>query len=236
MDGPPAVHRAARTAAGQDPVRGFLLLHGWQNRRPAGHWQHWLAEQLRTDGHQVRYPQLPDPDTPDLGVCLNVLAAEVEQLRRARPNEIVVVCHSLACALWLHAVTNPDRHGLPVDRVLLVAPPSPRFTADHPEISQFTPPPLTAAQLAAAAPGGTRLVAADDDPYCPEGAATAHPVLRDDVDLLLGAGHLDLDAGYGPWPAVLAWCQDPAARFTRTPGLPDRAGAATGAGTRGSSA
>lgn len=23
-------------------LRSFLILHGWQNHRPADHWQHWL--------------------------------------------------------------------------------------------------------------------------------------------------------------------------------------------------
>ena len=44
---------------------GFLLLHGWQNRRPADHWQHLLADELRGRGLAVRYPQLPSPDEPD---------------------------------------------------------------------------------------------------------------------------------------------------------------------------
>ena len=26
------------------------------------------------------------------------------------------------------------------------------------------------------------------------------------VDVLPGAGHVNPDAGYGPWPAVEAWC------------------------------
>ena len=46
--------------------RAFLILHGWQNHRPKDHWQHWLADRLGELGHQVTYPQLPDPDDPDL--------------------------------------------------------------------------------------------------------------------------------------------------------------------------
>jgi len=37
-----------------------LLLHGWQNHRPAGHWQHQLADDLTADGVDVSYPALPD--------------------------------------------------------------------------------------------------------------------------------------------------------------------------------
>ena len=46
--------------------RAFLILHGWQNHRPAAHWQHWLADRLTDLGHEVAYPQLPEPDDPDL--------------------------------------------------------------------------------------------------------------------------------------------------------------------------
>ncbi len=42
----------------------YLLLRGWENRRPAAHWQHWLAGELAIAGAQVLYPQLPEPDEP----------------------------------------------------------------------------------------------------------------------------------------------------------------------------
>jgi predicted alpha/beta hydrolase family esterase len=208
--------QAVEDSGRSEPVSGFVLLHGWQNRRPAGHWQHWLDEHLNARGHQVRYPQLPDPDEPDLGAWLDQLTAELEHLRGTGGSQVaetVVVCHSLACALWLHAVDSKS-YGVPVDRVLLVAPPSPRLIAEHPEIAGFVPPSVTSEQLAAAAPRGTRLVAADDDPYCSEGVSAAYRFLRIDTDIVPGGAHLDLDAGYGPWPAALAWCLDPCTRFT----------------------
>jgi predicted alpha/beta hydrolase family esterase len=98
-----------------------LIRHGWQNRRPEGH---WLAGRLRDDGHEVRYPQFPEPD-----------------------------------------------------RVLLVA--------------------------------------ADDDPYFPGGAASLYADRFGlDADVVPGGRHLDLPAGYGSWPSVLAWCTDPSVRIT----------------------
>ena len=59
-----------------------------------------------------------------------------------------------------------------------------------------------------AAAADTRLVCSDDDPYCPGGAAR-HSAGRCDlpVDLLPGTGHLNTEAGFGPWPAVEAWAQ-----------------------------
>ncbi|MFF3844611.1 RBBP9/YdeN family alpha/beta hydrolase [Streptomyces sp. NPDC002328] len=184
-------------------ARSVLILHGWQNHRPEGHWQHWLADRLTEQGHAVIYPQLPAPDTPLLEEWLDALAAHLGALDARR--ERIVVAHSLSVLLWLHATAR----GLPgldaVDRVLLVAPPSASVLARHPEVAGFTPPDLRALTL----PRSTRLVAGDDDPYCPEGVQCAYgdPLGRT-AELLPGAAHLDLDAGYGSWPSVLEWCVD----------------------------
>ncbi len=116
---------------------GFLLLHGRQNRRPPAHWQHWLAGELSAAGHDVRYPQLPEPDVPVLDDWLAPLGREVAALASSRGR--VVLCHSLGCLLWLAAA----RRGLvtpPVDRVLLVAPPSPAVALSHAEIAGFAEP------------------------------------------------------------------------------------------------
>ncbi|MCX4666898.1 alpha/beta hydrolase [Streptomyces sp. NBC_01381] len=186
------------------PYSSFLILHGWQNHRPEGHWQRWLAGELGGRGARVSYPQLPDPDDPDLEVWLGRLQALLD-------GEQVVVCHSLGVLLWLHAVA---RGGGRVDRVLLVAPPSGDVLARYEEVAGFGGPEVSAAQVARAA-GEVRLVAADDDPFCPGGAAARYGVpLGLDTDVVPGGGHLDLDAGYGAWPSVLEWCLDPGVRVS----------------------
>ncbi len=59
----------------------------------------------------------------------------------------------------------------------------------------------------AAAASYTRVVGGDDDPYCPGGAAAVYAdPLGLPADVLPGQAHLDLDAGYGPWPSVFDWC------------------------------
>ncbi|MGY0061155.1 alpha/beta hydrolase [Streptomyces sp. LZ34] len=185
--------------------RGFLVLHGWQNHRPAGHWQHWLADRLTSLGHAVDYPQLPDPDDPDLEQWLAELRTRLGMLRG---QQRTVICHSLACLLWLHAVAR-NAVPVPVDRVLLVGPPSPGVLEQYAEVAEFTPPPVTAGQLSAAAKY-TRLAAGDNDPYCPGGAAAVYgEPLGLPADVLPGAGHLDLEAGYGSWPSLLDWCLAP---------------------------
>jgi uncharacterized protein len=103
---------------------------------------------------------------------------------------------------WLHLTSRLRRRI--ADRVLLVAPPS--AGAGMPEIEQFVPPPLDAEAVAIAA-RSTRMVCTPDDPYCPEGAAGLYAgPLGLTADEIPGGAHLNTDAGYGPWPAVEAWC------------------------------
>ncbi|MFI7295570.1 RBBP9/YdeN family alpha/beta hydrolase [Streptomyces sp. NPDC050121] len=189
-------------------TRSFLILHGWQNHRPEDHWQHWLADRLTALGHDVVYPQLPDPDDPGLPEWLGELERHLRELPDA--DDRVVVAHSLSVPLWLHAVARETPGVGDVDRVLLVAPPSGPVLAGYPEVAEFVPPPLDALEL----PTPTRLVAGDDDPYCPEGVQTVYgDPLGLTAELLPGAAHLDLDAGYGSWPSVLEWCADGEAKF-----------------------
>jgi predicted alpha/beta hydrolase family esterase len=188
--------------------RRFLILHGWQNRRPPEHWQWQLAEALRQSGEQVLYPQLPDPDEPSLPAWTELLHAELAQLGA---GERIVIAHSLAVPLWLHAAQSLAP-GERADRVLLVAPPSPAVLRSHPEVAAFGEVHPDAAALAAA--NTTRMVCSDDDPYCPEGAQVAYGALGVDTDIIPAGGHLTPDTGYGDWPAALAWCLDPGIRLT----------------------
>jgi len=171
----------------------FLILHGWQGNPPS-HWQSWLASRLAEDGAEVTYPDLPAPDWPTLGAWLEAIA---DGLRRAG-DDATVICHSLACIAWLQLVARVPPEA--ARRALLVAPP-----ADLEEL----PPgffPL---------PEGLRLADAeiwcsDNDPYCPVGAASLYGErFGRPTRVFAGAGHLNGEAGYGPWPAVLAWCQSP---------------------------
>jgi predicted alpha/beta hydrolase family esterase len=176
----------------------FLILHGLSGSGP-GHWQRWLQERLIEAGHTVRFPDLPDPDSPDPETWRRELLAELAGLDH---RERVVICHSLSCITWLSACAEIRR---PVDRVALVAPPS--LGADLDEIEPFLPVTATAADV----PNGahhTRLVCSDNDPYCPEGAAALYGGPLDlPIDLIPGGGHLNVDAGFGPWPAIEAWAQ-----------------------------
>ena len=173
-------------------ARTFLILHGLGGSG-LGHWQTWLAARLRANTERVAYPDLPDADLPSLHAWRAALQGELEAVPE---GELIVLCHSLACLLWLHHVGDG---GAQADRVLLVAPPS--ESAGVPQIAGFFPVPLPALS------DGARLVCADDDPYCPEGADTLYGApLGIPLDVIPGGGHLNPEAGYGPWPAVEAWC------------------------------
>lgn len=179
-------------------MRSFLILHGWQGSGP-DHWQSWLAARLAAAGEIVRYPDLPDPDTPSAAAWAGVLHAELAEL----PGERAVLCHSLACLLWAREAAAIAGNGA-VDRVLLVAPPCP--VTPIPATSGFYPTPLDPGAVARSA-REARVVGTDNDPYCPAGAARSFAApLGLPVDLLAGAGHVNPEAGYGPWPAVEAWC------------------------------
>jgi predicted alpha/beta hydrolase family esterase len=182
----------------------YLILHGYQGSGP-GHWQTWLAGRLRAADAQVAYPDLPDADQPQLRSWLNALAGELDAL--GEPP--VVLCHSLACLLWLH---HAAAGGAPASRVLMVAPPSPQSELEP--LQSFLPPPLDVGALRTSAPDGLRLVCSDDDPYCPERADVAYASLGLPTDVISGRGHLNPDAGLGPWPEAEAWAREGAAPIT----------------------
>jgi predicted alpha/beta hydrolase family esterase len=186
----------------------FLILHGLEGNGPK-HWQTWLAGRLRERGLDVAYPELPEADRPRLDRWLVALDVELARLPGA---ETTVLCHSLGSLLWLHHAARRPAQG--VARALLVSPPQP--DEDDPQSAGFRPVPLDRDGVAVAA-CETRLVCSTDDPWCPPetsrrmGEATGVP-----IDWLENAGHVNTDAGYGPWPAVEAWA-------IRDPGSPPAA-------------
>ena len=115
-------------------------------------------------------------------------------------GERIVLCHSLACLLWM---LNARGGATAVaDRVLLVAPPC---TDEVEPVVRFRPDGVSAADVERAA-ATTRMLCSDADPSCPVGAAVRFgDPLELDYAVIPGAGHLNTDAGYGPWPDVEAW-------------------------------
>lgn len=176
-----------------------VLLHGWQGNE-AGHWQDWLAGQLRDAGREVCAPDLPNAARPALLPWLEALQNAISELPA---DGYDVLAHSLGAVLWLHHAAHAGRSPRPA-RVALVAPPSPR--SDIAELADFLPPPLAIDAVRAAA-DGTVLVGGSDDPYCSEGVTEAYGLpLKIATTVVPDGGHLNPAAGYGPWPAALSWC------------------------------
>lgn len=199
--------------------RSFLILHGWDNFRPEGHWQRELAGALEARGERVEYPQLPDASHPTVEAWRDALGEALSAAAEGG-SRVVVLAHSLGCLLWLGA--RPAGADEVVERVLLVAPPARDVVAGLPEIAAF-------AELEPSTPSRSsddatpiRIVSSDADPYCPAGAErTFGEPLGIPVSIIPGGGHLELSAGYGEWPSVVAWSLDPTAPLL--PNNPQRA-------------
>ena len=175
-----------------------LIIHGWTNRRPEGHWQRRLAAALRDQGHVVSYPQLPNAEEPVLSEWLDDTVAELQQLAELteRANEpLIVVAHSLGCVTWMHIALQ----GLAPEvasRVLLVAPPErapispvPTFVANDSDAD--------IAEALRATAGEVVIVGSDLDPWQPSGiqAGVASPLGLTAV-VLPGAKHFSVSDGF----------------------------------------
>jgi len=185
-----------------------LLVHGHTGSGPR-HWQSWLAGEFARIGGVVDVPQFTEPDRPDLEVWLGELRHHLE----AAPDggERVVLAHSCGALLWLHHAARLADAALRFDRVLLVAPPGPRW--HEPDVHGFAPVPLDAAGVRRAA-ARTQLVVSDNDEACSvDEAMDMAARLKIDLDVIPGGGHLNTAAGYGPWPAVLDWIGDRTTRL-----------------------
>ncbi|MGH8861039.1 MAG: RBBP9/YdeN family alpha/beta hydrolase [Jatrophihabitantaceae bacterium] len=176
-----------------------VVVPGW-NGSGDGHWQTWLEQELAAAGRASRRPDFADLDRPDLADWRTALRTAIADLPA---DGYDVVAHSLGAVLWLHHVADPGDSPRAA-RVLLVAPPSPATTIA--EIAAFFPPPMEVDTVRRGA-DGTVLVAGDNDPYLPEGIAEAYGrPLKMATTLVAGGGHLNVESGFGVWPAVLGWC------------------------------
>jgi len=166
----------------------FLLLHGYGGKHPE-HWQSHLASSLEKIDQHVRYPDFPEPDMPDLEKWLEYLD---KNIRKAKPESLVVAAHSLGCSLWLHYVAkHPD---IRPKKVFLVAPPL--NDCGISDISNFFPLPkldLSSQNYV--------IIGSDDDNFISKDEfETLSKNLRVPFKLLSGAGHINAPVfGYWEW-------------------------------------
>ena len=185
-----------------------LIIHGWGNTRAEDHWQRHLAVNLRKQGHQVYYPQLPDTETPTFADWAEVVIAELEMASQGGA-EVVVVAHSLGCSTFLKLAVDGHLPGR-VNRVLFVAPADPSVLSD---VSSFIVHPNDVVKTALhASADSVTLVGSDADVWTPNGVqATYGDPLGLEAVIIPGAKHLALGDGWGYWQGVIDWVNDPTA-------------------------
>ncbi|NEV64040.1 RBBP9/YdeN family alpha/beta hydrolase [Thiorhodococcus minor] len=175
------------------PQYSTLIVPGYQGSG-SGHWQTWLEREL-PDARRVSGIDWARPR-------LSAWSDAVRVAIRYATSPVWLVAHSFGC---LAAVTAASRAGSRIAGVLLVAPGDPeRFSPDGlreeaggQSIASALPQDLL--------PFPSLIVASANDPWMKPakvaywadrwGSAVAHAGQ---------AGHINEDAGFGPWPEVLA--------------------------------
>jgi hypothetical protein len=160
----------------------FLIQPGWQNSGPH-HWQSLWQERL---GHSATRVRQQDWMVPECSAWASVLE---ETIRRTQAP-VVILAHSIGCLAAVFAIAKA-----PVAAVVLVAPADAERANAPGALHTFTPIPMKPLATPAL------LVASDSDPYCTlERAEAFAQAWKADLEIVTGGGHINADAGFGPWP------------------------------------
>lgn len=184
-----------------------LILPGLGDSGP----EHWQSHWERDDANCQRVNQT-EWDSPQLSDWASCLDAAI--IGASRP--VVLVGHSSACALVAHwaVQSGPARHAL-IRGALLVAPSDPEG-ANYPEgPCGFAPIPMVRL------PFPTVVVASTNDPYVSADRAREYATAWGSRYVELpNAGHINVAAGFGPWPEGLALLNELRALPARDDSLP----------------
>ena len=161
-----------------------IIVPGWRNSG-VGHWQSLWAEQLPL---AVRVEQ-DDWGTPKREAWV----LRVSQSVMAQERPVVIVAHSLGCIATAHLPAAVNQR---IAGALLVAPADPERRGI---LADFAPVPYQPL------PYRSIVVASSNDPFCPVRTAGAYARSWGSAFVRLqNAGHINVDAGFGPWPLGLA--------------------------------
>jgi len=160
-----------------------LVLPGYGDSGPA-HWQ-TLWERRHGYGRVVQ----DDWERPDVGAWMRRLCAALA----ATEGPVVLVAHSLGCALVAHAARDA---ACAVAGALLVAPPDVEEIRHLlPEIESFAPMPMRRL------PFPSIVVASSDDPYAEPARVRAFAAAWGARLVDVGAcGHVNAESGLDDWP------------------------------------
>lgn len=168
-------------------MTSLIIVPGWRDSGP-GHWQSLWAEQLPG---AVRVQQ-DDWITPSRSAWLASIGRSILE----QPGKVVVVAHSLGCIATTHL---PPEVAARIRGALLVAPADPERRA---VLADFSPAPSQAL------PYRSIIVASSNDPFCPVRVAGAYArAWGSEFVRLQKAGHINVEAGFGPWPLGVALLQ-----------------------------
>jgi predicted alpha/beta hydrolase family esterase len=182
------------------PEETVVILHGLDGS-PEGHWQGWLAGELRRRGRSVLSPELPRKDRPNLIDWMDELHVILSSVG---PGS-VVVAHSLGALLWLYYASVPE--AVKLSRVLLVAPPGGVDLDQSGRVIGQRALHLDR-QLIQESADRILLVGSENDPLCIWGFISEYalPLGLPFLKLPDEARHVNVESGFGPWPFPLRWC------------------------------
>ncbi|HEY4219292.1 MAG TPA: alpha/beta hydrolase [Gemmatimonadaceae bacterium] len=165
-----------------------LIVPGWQNSGPA-HWQS-LWERDNPACSRVVQSNWDEPVPEDW-------IATLERAIAASSGKPVLVAHSLGCVTVAHWAHQHDRGAeTRLAGALLVAPADVEESIAARSLEAFAPIPLTPFRFPSI------LVGSHNDQYATFDRA-AHLAAAWGAELVDAgrAGHINTDAGFGPWPA-----------------------------------
>lgn len=172
----------------------LLIVPGLRDSGPT-HWQSWLQQQYR-DARRVVQRDFSQPD-------LQRWAERVQStLDRAGPGPWIAVAHSFGClALVKHLAEQPDST---IQQALLVAPAEPdKFGLAELLPHQRLPIPST-------------VIASQNDPWMSAASALRWAGRWGSSFSNLGpVGHINSEAGFGPFPLAKRWVESARARAAR---------------------
>lgn len=161
-------------------MTNIIIVPGWRDS-PPGHWQSLWAEQF---AGAVRVQQ-EDWLAPSRSAWVSALAQTI----LAQPGPVVIAAHSLGCIAVTYLPPDVTER---IAAALLVAPADPERRS---VLADFAPVPYQRL------PYHSIVVGSNTDPYCPVRTAGAYArAWGSEFVRLQDAGHINLEAGFGPWP------------------------------------
>jgi predicted alpha/beta hydrolase family esterase len=172
----------------------ILMQPGWQSSG-SDHWQTLWERRLGSSASRV---EQRDWFHLDKAEWVPTLASSIAGEERP----VIVVAHSIGCiaaAMVLAGSCNLGPEELEAARrkiaaVVLVAPADTERPYADPEVAAFSPIPSSALGAPAL------VIASTDDPYCSlERARAFASAWKADLHVVEAGGHINTDAGFGPW-------------------------------------